>query len=117
MTLLAALLLPLVAAQPRIINLSGSAAYKKVSLHWAVDNDGEPANGLFTLKFCENQIWGEHYCQERLLEYNPHKEKFSTDIYGRDHIHNSPSSVSHQSPHFNWELSPERDGDIKQSSS
>ena len=83
MTLLAALLLPLVAAQPRIINLSGSAAYKKVSLHWAVDNDGEAPTGLFRLKFCENQIWGEHYCQERLLEDNPDKPEFSTDIYGR----------------------------------
>ena len=90
MTLLASLLvLPLVAAQPRIINFSGSSDFKKVSLHWALDNDGEPPSGLFRLKFCENQIWGEHYCQERLLEDNPDSRQFSTDIYGRTESHDS----------------------------
>ena len=83
MTVLATLLLPLVAAQPRIINFSGTSEFKRVSLNWAVDNDGQEPTGLFRLKFCENQIWGEHYCQERLLEDNPDRPEFSTDIYGR----------------------------------
>ena len=99
---LATLLLPLllhsegVAAQPRIINFNGSSEFKRVSLHWAVDNDGHQPTGLFRLKFCENQIWGEHFCQERLLEDNPDSQEFSTDIYGRKHwahIHDNNSSL------------------------
>ena len=81
---MATLLLPLLtAAQPRIINLSGTSDFKRVSLTWALDNEGQQPSGLFRLKFCENQIWGEHYCQERLLEDDPDSQEFSTDIYGR----------------------------------
>ena len=89
MTALSTLLLSLlthslgVAALPRIINFNGTSQFKRVSLHWAVDSDGQQPTGLFRLKFCENQIWGEHYCQERLLEDNPDSAEFSTDIYGR----------------------------------
>ena len=80
-------------AGPRIVNLRGRPEYKKVSLSWGVDSGGQAPSGLFRLRFCENQIWGEHYCQERLLEDSQNKQNFSTDIYGTDDSHDISSHV------------------------
>ena len=77
-------ILSCVQAQPRIVNLRGRPEYKKVSLSWGVEDEGGSPSGVFRLRFCENQIWGEHYCQERLLEKSPGRQNFSTDIYGAD---------------------------------
>merc|ERR1711936_494127 len=84
LTALLALSLHTAWAGPRIVNLRGRPEYKKVSLSWGVDSGGQAPSGLFRLRFCENQIWGEHYCQERLLEDSQNKQNFSTDIYGLD---------------------------------
>ena len=66
----------------RITDFDGNSEFKKVTLNWQVSSD-EKLPETFKIKFCENQIWGEHFCREQLVKNRPKNHKFSTKIFGR----------------------------------
>jgi len=69
-------------SKPRIVNLSGEPDFRGVTLRWQVAPDGDTVTGRFRVKYCENQIWGEHYCRYKPVKQKPTQEQFSTDILG-----------------------------------
>lgn len=71
-----------VEAKPRIVNLSGEPDFRKVSLRWQVDPDGETVTGMFRVKYCENQVWGQHFCRQKSVRQKPTQGNFSADILG-----------------------------------
>lgn len=71
-------------AKPRLVSFKGSPDFKKVTLNWQVDSVKQLPSTTFKIKFCENQIWGEHFCREQLIEDIPTKNTFSTEIHGMD---------------------------------
>ena len=84
--LFAILVIIQVEAKPRIVNLSGEPDFRKVTLRWQVDPDGETVTGMFRVKYCENQVWGEHFCRHKSVRQKPTQENFSADILGRAYI-------------------------------
>eukprot|EP00090_Calanus_glacialis_P026591 TRINITY_DN41837_c0_g1_i1.p1 TRINITY_DN41837_c0_g1~~TRINITY_DN41837_c0_g1_i1.p1 ORF type:complete len:397 (+),score=72.12 TRINITY_DN41837_c0_g1_i1:154-1344(+) len=80
--LFAILVIIQVEAKPRIVNLSGEPDFRKVTLRWQVDPDGETVTGMFRVKYCENQVWGEHFCRHKSVRQKPTQENFSADILG-----------------------------------
>ena len=73
-------------SKPRIINLTGEPDFRKVSLHWQVDPEGDVVTGMFRVKFCENQVWGEHFCRQKTVRQKPTAQNFTADILGRAYI-------------------------------
>jgi len=71
-----------VEAKPRIVNLSGEPDFRKVTLRWQVEPDGETVTGMFRVKYCENQVWGQHFCRQKAVRQKPTQENFSADILG-----------------------------------
>jgi len=69
-------------AKPRLVSFKGSPDFKKVTLNWQVDSVKQLPSTTFKIKFCENQIWGEHFCREQLIEEIPTRNFFSTVIHG-----------------------------------
>ena len=70
--------------RPRIVNLRGKPDFRKVMLNWELlDPEGEAVTGLFRVKYCENQVWGEHLCRSKVIQQKPTKKQFSTEILGR----------------------------------
>jgi len=69
-------------SKPRIINLTGEPDFRKVSLHWQVDPEGDVVTGMFRVKFCENQVWGEHFCRQKTVRQKPTAGNFTADILG-----------------------------------
>ena len=76
----------LVDSKPRIVNLSGEPDFRAVTLRWQVNPDGDTVTGMFRVKYCENQIWGEHYCRYKPVRQKPTQKEFSADILGRVQI-------------------------------
>jgi len=68
--------------KPRIVNLTGEPSFRKVALRWQVEPDGELVTGLFDVKYCENQVWGEHFCRHKTVRQKPTADTFSADILG-----------------------------------
>jgi hypothetical protein len=66
----------------RMVNLTGEPDFRGVRLKWDVVPDGGTVTGLFKVKYCENQIWGEHYCRYKPVRQKPTQEHFSADILG-----------------------------------
>ena len=73
-------------SKPRIVNLIGEPDFRGVTLRWGVAPDGDTVTGRFRVKYCENQIWGEHYCRFKPVRQKPTQEEFSADISGRVYI-------------------------------
>ena len=67
----------------QITDFDGNSEFKKVTLNWQVSPNKQVPE-TFKIKFCENQIWGEHFCREQIVK-NKQKNtnKFSTKIFGR----------------------------------
>ena len=72
-----------VTGKPRIVNLRGVPDFRKVTLEWQVKPDQDSVTGMFRVKYCENQVWGEHFCRQRAVRQKPTQENFTTDISGR----------------------------------
>jgi len=68
--------------RPKIVNLTGESDFRKVTLRWQVAPDGDTVTGKFKVKYCENQIWGEHYCRYEAVRQKPTEENFSANILG-----------------------------------
>ena len=61
----------------------GEAEFKKVTLSWTLDPSSQlQKSSGFRIKFCENQIWGEHYCREQEVPGSRAQRSFSTKIHG-----------------------------------
>ena len=61
----------------------GKAEFKKVTLLWTLDPSSQlQKSSVFRIKFCENQIWGEHYCREQEVPGSRAQKSFSTKIHG-----------------------------------
>ena len=61
----------------------GEAEFKKVTLLWTLDSSSQlQKSSEFRIKFCENQIWGEHYCREQEVQGSRAQRSFSTKIHG-----------------------------------
>jgi len=71
-----------VTGKPRIVNLRGVPDFRKVTLEWQVKPDQDSVTGMFRVKYCENQVWGEHFCRQRAVRQKPTQENFTTDISG-----------------------------------
>ena len=58
----------------QLLNFTGTPEFKSVRLQWAERPGGSRWRGrggaadTVTVRFCENQIWGEHYCRSSTLE-------------------------------------------------
>ena len=58
-----------------LVNFTGTPQFKSVRLQWAeLPGDGSRWRGrggaadTVTVRFCENQIWGEHYCRSSVRQ-------------------------------------------------
>ena len=62
----------------------GEAEFKKVTLQWTLEPSSQlqKSGSMFRIKFCENQIWGEHYCREQEVPGSRAQKSFSTKIHG-----------------------------------
>ena len=67
-----------------ISSYRGEAEFKKVTLQWTLEPSSQlqKSGSMFRIKFCENQIWGEHYCREQEVQGSRAKKSFSTKIHG-----------------------------------
>ena len=66
-----------------IRSYEGEAEFKKVTLSWTLDPSTQlQKSSVFRIKFCENQIWGEHYCREQAVRGPRAHKSFSTKIHG-----------------------------------
>ena len=68
-----------------ISSYKGEAEFKKVTLQWTLDPSSQlqKSDSVFRIKFCENQIWGEHYCREQEVQGSRAQKSFSTKIHGK----------------------------------
>ena len=67
----------------KILSFDGTPDFKTVTLNWKSDTK-DPS---YTIKFCENQIWGEHFCREQRVTQRPNTDNVvSTDIHGKLHF-------------------------------
>lgn len=70
-------------SKAKVTNFTGSSSFKTVTLQWEVNDIRKYRNAdKYKIKFCENQIWGENFCREQLIEDKPRNNIYSTKIYG-----------------------------------
>ena len=70
-------------SKAKVTNFTGSSSFKTVKLTWEVSDNRKYRNGdKYKIKFCENQIWGENFCREQLVQDKPKNNIYSTNIYG-----------------------------------
>ena len=83
-----------------IRSFRGEAEFKKVTLQWTLDPSSQlQKSSMFRIKFCENQIWGEHYCREQEVKGSRAQKSFSTNIHGEQRNNgNSPERSWPQLP-------------------
>lgn len=77
----------------------GEAEFKKVTLLWTLDPSSQlQKSSVFRIKFCENQIWGEHYCREQEVQGSRAQRSFSTKIHGEPRNNENISVERIQAP-------------------
>ncbi|XP_045113218.1 uncharacterized protein LOC123505660 isoform X2 [Portunus trituberculatus] len=47
--------------------LSGEADFRSIKLHWQYEGDPDEIR-LFSIKYCESQLWGKYRCRNKLLQ-------------------------------------------------
>jgi len=62
-------------------DVKAEPGFKDILLGWQDRSTGD-GSGVFKIKYCENQIWGEHFCRRKLIRPNPQANIYSYKLKG-----------------------------------
>jgi len=61
-----------------ITGFSAEPDFRNLELSWSADNEIRPTD--FIIKYCENQIWGEHHCRRIVVKGQPSGSAYNKKI-------------------------------------